>query len=296
MTAIGYLIGVDGGGTGARARLSDAGGVVLGEGLGGPGNIRLGLATAWANIAAAIDGALAAAGLSRAIFAQTSIALGLAGIIDEADAAAAISAGPAFRRAVAVSDAHIACLGAFAGRDGAILIAGTGSAAHAVVDGVGRPFFGWGFEIDDRGSAADLGRNAIAAALEALDGLAPETMLTREVRERIGGAAGAIVQWITAARPGDYGAIAPIVFAAARRDDPVGLSLVRRSTADLERMIARLREIGARRVCLVGGMAPHIAPWLSAAARDGLTVPEHDAIAGAFLLARRSMTEDQQDR
>lgn len=296
MTAIGYLIGVDGGGTNARARLSDAGGLVLGEGSGGPGNIRLGIATAWANIAAAIDGALAEAGLSQAIFAQTSIALGLAGIVDEADAAAIVSAGPAFRRAVAVSDAHIACLGAFAGRDGAILITGTGSAAHAVVDGIGQPVFGWGFEVDDKGSAADLGRSAIAAALEALDGLAFETALTREVRERIGGAAGAIVQWITAALPRDYGAIAPIVFAAARKDDPVGLSLVRRSAADLERMIARLREIGARRVCLMGGMAPHIAPWLSEEARDSLTFPEQDAIAGAFLLARRSMTEDPQDR
>lgn len=293
MTAVGYLIGVDGGGTTARARLCDAAGAPLGEGAGGPGNIRLGLKTAWANIATAIDGALAAAGLSRAIFARTSIALGLAGIVDAADAAATVSAGPAFGRAVAVSDAHIACLGAFAGQDGAILITGTGSAAHAVVDGIGRPVFGWGFEVDDKGSAAALGRNAISAALEAHDGLVPESALTRAVREAIGGTPGAMVQWITAARPNDYGTIAPMVFAAAREGDVVAVSLVRRSAADLERMIARLVDIGAHQVCLMGGMAPHIEPWLARAARDRLTVPEDDAIAGAFQLARQSIDEDE---
>lgn len=294
MTAAGYLIGVDGGGTSARARLYDAGGNALGEGVGGPGNIRLGLAIAWANIATAIDGALAAAGLSRAIFAQTSIALGLAGIVDKADADATVSAGPDFQRAAAVSDAHIACLGAFAGGDGAILITGTGSAAYAIVGGIGRSIFGWGFEVDDKGSAAALGRSAITAALDALDGLAPETALTRDVRDRIGGSAGAIVQWITAAQPKDYGTIAPMIFAAAGAGDAIGLSLVRRSAADLERMIARLTELGARQVCLMGGMAPHIAPWLADAARDILTPPKHDAVTGAFLLARGPINEDDQ--
>ncbi|WP_174278450.1 BadF/BadG/BcrA/BcrD ATPase family protein, partial [Sphingomonas bacterium] len=202
-------------------------------------------------------------------------------------------AGPAFARAVAVSDAHIACLGAFAGRDGAILITGTGSAAHAVIDGVGRPVFGWGFEVDDKGSAAALGRDAIAGALDAHDGLLPETELTRGVRGVIGGTAGAMVKWITAARPKDYGALAPMILAAARDGDAFGLSLVRRSAADLDRMIARLVAMGASRVCLMGGMALYIEPWLAPRARDSLTPPEHDAITGASLLARRSIHEDE---
>lgn len=286
-----YLIGVDGGGTAARARLCDAGGVLLGEGRGGPGNIRLGLATAWANVAAAIDGALTTAGLSRAIFARTSIALGLAGIVDAADGATTVSAGPAFGRAVAVSDAHIACLGAFAGEDGAILITGTGSAAHAIVGGVGRPVFGWGFEVDDKGSAAALGRSAITTAVEALDGLGPDTALTREVRAAIGEAPGAMVQWITAARPKDYGTLAPLVLAAAKAGDAIGVALVHRSAGEVDRMIARLAEIGAQRVCLMGGMAEHIAPWLDRAARDRLTAPRQDAVDGAFLLARQHLDQ-----
>ena len=37
------LLGVDGGGTWCRARLADTAGKILGEGLAGPANIRLGL-------------------------------------------------------------------------------------------------------------------------------------------------------------------------------------------------------------------------------------------------------------
>ena len=292
MTATRYVIGVDGGGTSARARLLDAEGRLLGEGNGGPGNVRLGLGVAWTNIMRAIDGALAAAGLARAALERTTVALGLAGIVDEADAAAAIAAGPAFGRAVAVSDAHIACLGAFDGGDGAILITGTGSAAHAIIDGHGRPFFGWGFEVDDKGSAAALGRSAIAAALEARDGLAPETALTRDVRERIGGTAGAMVQWITAARPKDYGTLAPHVFAAAGAGDEVAVSLIQGAAVDVDRMVRRLGEAGARRTCLMGGMAPHIAPWLAPSTRDALALPQQDALGGAILLARHTINRD----
>lgn len=283
--SLAYFIGIDGGGTGCRARLRGADGALLGEGQGGPGNIRLGLDQVWGNLNAAIDGALAAAGLGRDIFARTSIGLGLAGIVDEASAAATIAAGPSFARASAVSDAHIACLGAFAGGDGAILIAGTGSAAYALIDGKGIAMFGWGFEVDDKGSAASLGRSAITAALDGHDGLGPDTDFTRAVRRALGDAPGAMVDWITAARPRDYGSIAPMVMTFAQSGDAVAVELIRRSAAEVEAMMTRLCELGADRICLVGGMAEHLEPWLSPWAHGVLAPRAHDAADGAILLA-----------
>lgn len=281
----GWFIGLDGGGTGTRAQLRDAGGALLGTGQGGPGNIRLGLDVAWTNLDAAIDGALAQAGLGRDILGETRIGVGLAGIVDDASAAATVAAGPACAGITAVSDAHIACLGAFAGGDGAILIAGTGSAGYALVDGRATAIFGWGFEVDDKGSAASLGRSAITAALDGHDGLAPDTDFTRAVRQALGGANGPMVDWITAARPRDYGGIAPLVMNFAARGDAIARALVARSAAEVQAMMTRLAELGAPRICLVGGMADHIAPWLDPWAKGVLAPRMHDAADGAVLLA-----------
>ena len=276
--------GVDGGGTKCRVRLRDAGGTLLGEAEGGSGNVRLGLDLVWGNIIAALDDVLAQAGLDRSAYGRISLGLGLAGISRADDAEATIAAGPKFARCDAASDAHTACLGAFSGRDGGILISGTGSAAHAWVGGQSYQIGGWGFEVCDNGSAADLGRSAIREALMGYDGLAPETDFTRALIARFGQPAD-IVHWVTTAKPRDFGALAPMIMSHAGKGDIVAVALVEKSAHDLGRYIARLHEIGARKVCLVGGMAPVFMPWLSSWARSVLAEPEHDALEGAIMLA-----------
>ncbi len=276
--------GVDGGGTNCRVRLRDAQGRLLGEGISGSGNIRLGLELVWGNILAALDQALAQAGRSRTAFARMSLGLGLAGISDAGDAAQTLAAGPKFARADAASDAHTACLGAFSGRDGGILISGTGSAAYAWVGGRGQQVGGWGFEVCDDGSAASLGRESLRAALRGVDGLAPQSDFTRTLMARFGQPAD-VVHWVTQAKPRDYGALAPMAITFAEARDPVAVALVERQAADIGRYVERLIEIGAARVCLVGGMAGPFMPWLGEAARGRLAEAEHDALEGAILLA-----------
>lgn len=291
MTGSDILIGVDGGGTGCRARLRNRSGELLGEGAGGPGNVRLGLDLVWTNILRAVDGALEQAGLDRSVLPEASIGLGLAGIVDDASGAAVLGAGPRFGAARAVSDAYTACLGAFSGRDGAILICGTGSAGFAVVAGTGIPIFGWGFEIDDRGSAAALGRLAIQAAIDAHDGLGPATDFTRAIFAATGGSPAALIKWTSKAQPRDYGGLAPHAMIFAERGDPVALALLREVVTDVEARLRRLTETGAQRVCLLGGMAKHLERWLSPWARSVLVEREQDALDGAILLARCSLEE-----
>ena len=276
--------GVDGGGTRCRVRLRDAQGVLVGEGTSGSGNVRLGLDLVWGNVLAALDQALAEGGRNRTAFSRLSLGLGMAGISDAGDAARVIAAGPKFARVEASSDAHTACLGAFSGRDGGIVISGTGSAAYAWVAGKGTQVGGWGFELCDKGSAADLGRSALRAALEGQDGLAPHSEMTRSLLARFGTAA-EIVHFVTSARPRDYGALAPTVMGFAETGDAVAVSLVERQAADIGVYVARLGEIGAAKVCLVGGMAKPFAPWLSEATRACLAEPDSDALEGALLLA-----------
>lgn len=276
--------GVDGGGTKCRVRLRDGEGRLIGQAEGGPANIRLGLPLIWSNILDALQQAQQQAGDTTPLD-RIAIGLGLAGIADASDADRTIAAGPRFARCDAASDAHTACLGAFSSRDGAILISGTGSAGYAWVGGKAHPVGGWGFEVCDDGSAADLGRQALRVTLQAEDGLTPKSDFTDALLRHFGRQAD-IVHWVTDATPRDYGALAPLVMDHANRKDPIAVALVEQQAQHIGRYIARLIALGASKVCLVGGMAPVFMPWLSPAAREGLAEPEQDALDGAILLAR----------
>ena len=277
--------GVDGGGTHCRVRLRDAEGRLLGQAEGGPGNIRLGLNLVWTNILAALDQALSQANQPSVSWDRISIGLGLAGIADASDVEKTIKAGPRFARIDAGTDAHTACLGAFSGRDGGLLIAGTGSAAYAWVGGRGHPVGGWGFEVGDDGSAAALGREAIRASLHAWDGLGTSTEFTRAVIAHFGGHPADIVHWVTTAKPRDFGQLAPLTMLHADEGDSVAVAIVERSAQDLGRYIHRLNELGCTRVCLVGGMSKPFAPWLAPWTASILAEPELDALDGAILMA-----------
>ena len=65
-----------------------------------------------------------------------------------------------FRSVIYIHDATIACIGAHGGRDGGIVIVGTGSVGFAVVEGREFRIGGYGFPISDEGSGADLGLHA----------------------------------------------------------------------------------------------------------------------------------------
>ncbi len=289
-----YLIGVDGGGTTCRVRLTDVGGHILGTGTGGAANVRLGIDLAWGHILDAIDQALAEARLGREIFPVTAVGLALAGVVNDLDIRRTIEAGPRLGGAVVCSDAHGACLGAFAGRDGGIVICGTGSAAYAWVEGQGHAVGGWGFEVCDNGSSANLGREAIRAALRGYDDLLPATDFTRAVMARFGGQPADIVEWVDTALPRDYGALAPIVMDFAAEGDPVAVGIVEATARDLGIYIDKLRRLGAPKVCLLGGLSGPIRPWMAPWTDNVLASPLHDAVHGALIFARHACQGEAQ--
>ena len=73
-------LGVDGGGSGCRARLEDERGAVLGEGTSGPASTRIGIDKAWRSIMRACTAAAEQAGIDRQEFAAMHAAIGLAGL------------------------------------------------------------------------------------------------------------------------------------------------------------------------------------------------------------------------
>ena len=184
----------------------------------------------------------------------------------------------------AANDAIAGCLGAHGGGDGALVIAGTGSAAIARIGGSERVIGGRGFLLGDDGSTARVGAEAIRAALRAYDGVGPASSLTEEVMRRFGDPLVA-TQWALTAKPAGYGAFMPLVFERAAAGDAVALAIVAAAARAIDALIAANRALGATRVVLVGGINPAISPISLDASRGALREPLFDDADGAILIA-----------
>ncbi len=281
------FVGVDGGGTRCRARLCDGRGRCLGEGIAGAANTRLGLDQAFSAIRAACVNALQMAGLPAEWLDQLHAGLGLAGL-NLASQRARLDAYPhPFASMTAASDAYIACLGAHAGRDGGIVILGTGSCGCIVRNGHCCTLGGWGFQLGDQGSGARLGLQALRQTLLARDGLRSSSALSRCLAARFDDDPEALVHWAESAVPGDYATLAPVVFEHAQRGDPLALELVAATAGEAVSLIRAVHQRGAPHTALLGGLARPLLPYLPPATRRLLTEPSGDALTGALLLIRR---------
>lgn len=230
------IIGVDGGGTKTAAFIAavDATGVIttLGEGYGGSSNVRaVGAAHAKTNLDVAIDAAHLAAKTANATADYAVLALAGSSLAD----VQAIVTDWAERRDLArhvdiVHDAEpVLAIGVPRG-PGIGLIVGTGSVAiGADAAGVKSVIGGWGHWFGDQGSGFDLGRRALAAVAEAVDGIGAETILVRRITARLHvehpreiarqlGMSIDIRQEIAA--------LAPLVLAAAKQGDAVAEGII----------------------------------------------------------------------
>ncbi|MBZ9754338.1 N-acetylglucosamine kinase [Mesorhizobium sp. ESP6-5] len=284
-----YFLGVDGGGTGCRARLEDAQGTVLGQGLSGPATTRLGIEAAWTSVAKAFGAAIEEAGFAPAETAKIHAGIGLAGIGRKGALEALRAIAHPFASIDFVSDGIGACLGAHSGRDGAIVIAGTGSIGLGFVEGRDLRAGGYGFPISDEGSGADLGLKAVQLALRAHDGRHERTALLAEVMQRFAGDPMEAVAWMDRASATDYAALAPMVMRHADQGDPVGRRIVQGAAEQIDTLVRVLFEKGALRVTLLGGLASPLEPWLSPDVRRRLKPADGDAVSGAIILAKRSV-------
>lgn len=280
------FVGIDGGGTGCRARLADAHGSILGEGRGGPASVRLGVDVAWQAVTEAVGAALRSAGVSEEQQAIYGCAA-LAGISRDG-ARDALEAKPhSFARLMFTSDSRAACLGAHAGADGGIVIAGTGSIAFALMADQDIRIGGYGIPVSDEGSGADCGIAAVRALLIALDGRCEPTAFTNAMAQKFIGGASAVVAWMDRASGTDYAAFAPLVFDYADQHDPVAKVIAVDAGHKISALVHALAKRGVPRIALLGGLSRRILLYLDEAARVRISPAKGDAMDGALLLARR---------
>jgi glucosamine kinase len=280
--------GVDGGGTGCRARIQDADGRLLGTGIAGPAALRLGIDRSLAEVIKACRAALEEAGLQPDALGSVHAAVGLAGVGRKGALEELMLKPHPFRSVAYVHDATIACIGAHGARDGGIVIVGTGSVGFAVVGGREFRVGGYGFPISDEGSGADVGLHAIRLALRAYDDRAVDSNLTRDVMTRFNNDPFEAVAWMDPATATDYATFAPLVLRHADAGDPVARRIVRDAAEQIDELVRRLAECGASRIALLGGLASSMQPWLAPDVQRRLVPVEGDAVDGALHLARQA--------
>ncbi len=278
-----YFLGIDGGGSKCRARIRDDRGKLLGEAVGGSSNIYQDFEGSLANIVSAATEAARSAAID---LSDLHAGLGLAGIVTSVGVEKIQAAHLPFATVTADNDAFIACVGAFSGQNGGIVIAGTGSIGLGLVDGQRHMVGGWGFQLGDHGSGAWLGHHAVRRAALVLDGLLQPTGLIDAVLERSGRTRQTLSRWSETAVPKDYAAFAPLVFEHAAKADVQGMTIVIEGASAISKLGNALLARGAQRLCLMGGLSQVYLPYLNADVRAALVPPQADAVDGAIMLAR----------
>jgi glucosamine kinase len=280
-----FFLGIDGGGSRCRARIRDVNGTLLAEATGGASNIYQDFRGALATIMETSRTAAQTAGLSTQ---HLHAGLGIAGIVTSVGAEKIVEAALPFASVTVDNDAYAACVGAFGGGDGGIVIAGTGSIGFALVGGQRHMVGGWGFQLGDHGSGAWVGHHAVRRAALALDGLLQPTRLITDVLSRTGGNRLDLSRWSEQAKPKDYAQFAPLVFECAAQGDVQGMMIVIEGASAISNLGRALLARGAKAICLLGGLARAYPPYLDADVKQALADPGADAVDGAIMMARRA--------
>lgn len=291
------FVGVDGGGSGSRALVTDAGGRELGRADGPPAAVdptdpAAAVRAALRTVRSAVEeagGELPAASLCAAL-------AGAGGAAERAAVEEGLREAGAAERVRATTDAEAALEDAFGPGPGVVLVAGTGSCAWARGrDGRTARAGGWGPVAGDEGSGYDLGRRALRAATRAADGRGPPTRLLQAALAATGSdSVRQLARWAAEAERAEAAALAPRVVEAAAAGDPVASRLVSWARAELVNA-ARAAAAGAglsvrgAAVALAGGLVDPggpLRPEAAAALRDAGFRVLTDAVDGARGAAR----------
>jgi N-acetylglucosamine kinase-like BadF-type ATPase len=266
------VAGIDGGGTRTRLALVNEDGTLVGYAEAasccftdrGLDPARQALADVW-------NAAWKSAGASPR--PADALYLGLGSVLSDADAhtncTLAESLGLARPGHVrSGNDAWSALAGGLAGRPGILLISGTGSACLGRnSDGETWRAGGWGYLLDDVGSAHALGQAALIAATRDADGRGEPTSLTALVKQALGLSDLKEIfrklhhEGVTRA---EVAALAPRVVVHAEAGDRVARRIIEAGVEGLVEMVvtvARRLRLARPELALTGGLITHAASF-----------------------------------
>jgi N-acetylglucosamine kinase-like BadF-type ATPase len=263
-----YIIGIDGGGTKTHCLLTDFTGNVLQECFGGPSNFLVqGIEPVSSTLFSLINSCteklkihtedidivlLGTTGAGRRTDAER-LELGFADYLTKEKAKLNL-----FR---VESDARIALEGAFSGRPGSILIAGTGSImfgkdAIGTVHRVG----GFGRYLGDEGSGYILGKKGLMAVSKEFDGRGQKTLISELLKEKFKIDSPEILITEIYKSNFDIASVAPLVIEAAEKKDSLAKKIIEDESDELILHISTMQKKVNEKilyVAFVGGIITH---------------------------------------
>ena len=260
-----YTLGIDGGGSRARALLCDTLGQIIGQGLSGGTNPRTSATEELKlHLQEAIEQATRSIDCSKIIAAH----FGLAGA-GEADTRAKVKkiTKELLGKQTACTIGHdleIALAGGLANKTGIVLVVGTGSACYGrTCDGRSAKCGDWGDLVDDVGSGSWIGLRGLQACVSQTDGRLTESPLKQAVMGFL-----KIDHMNTfKARIHDSGLsrserarLAPIILNLASAGDAASIAIVAEGVGSLSNCVycaSRQLSIKAPSVLLSGGLLKH---------------------------------------
>lgn len=262
----GYLIGIDGGGTKTHGIIADFNCNAIAETVGGSANFQmLGVEPVAKLLVNLIYELVDKAGCK---ISDVKLAvLGLTGAGREKDREKIYNGLINFAKdnnlslpkIIIETDARIALEGAFMGKAGIILIAGTGSVMFAKdIDGKIHRVGGWGRFIGDEGSAFVMGREALRAVAKYVDGRGEETILKSLIFDEFN--ITDLMQIVSEIYSGkfDIAKVAPIVMKAVEMGDAVAKKILDQACDELlahvKAMLNKAKFGETVKLSLIGGV------------------------------------------
>lgn len=286
------FIGIDGGASKCKVRVEDAAGNLIGQAVGDPANIRLSVDNTWHSIYQTLEEILKPQHISlHDKQYQFHVGMGLAGCEMIEAKQDFLSRAHPFSTLQLISDAHIACLGAHSGKDGAIIIIGTGVVGYQIQAGVRSIVGGWGFPHDDEGGGAWLGLEATRLTLQFLDQRIASTPMLEAIFAFFNRDQAYLIAWANKANSSEFARLAPLVIEHSQLNDAGAICLMQTAAGAINLIAYALEKKQVEKTqplacSLFGGVAPFIEPWLGRELRARLKPQDSDANAGAILMIR----------
>ena len=307
-----YIIGIDGGGTKTDCAVADLEGNILFKTKGNPSNF---LVEGTEKVSGSILNLIEECKNQFKLDYQNieAVLIGTAGAGRQSDAERlkisfieySKRKGINLKNFIVESDARIALEGAFTGKPGAILIAGTGSIIlgkdnKGNIHRVG----GFGRKIGDEGSGYNLGRKGLNAASKQFDGRTTFTLISKYLKEKFNIDSAETIITEIYKNNFDIASIAPLVISAAENNDEAALKIISDEVDELLLHISAMKQklsLSRLNLTFIGGLINNdnfYSKKLKEKIKEKfpeiqIQPPENSPVAGAIIMAKKIIMKNQ---
>ncbi|MDE0313459.1 MAG: ATPase [Candidatus Poribacteria bacterium] len=299
---MGYIIGIDGGGTKTVGLLTTETGKHIAKVQVGPSNYHVVGTEQTHDVLKEIISQLSANFGSTALN-SIRFCIGMAGLGREEDREVigqiCDKIGISKNR-ILTHDAHIALVGGIGKQEGVIIISGTGSIVYGIdSNGIEVRASGWGYLLGDEGSGYDIALKGLQAVARAADKREPPTELTHLILNKLDlDTPNDLIRWTHAASRDEIAGLAAVVFKAIEIGDTKAEKIVDSAFSELacavETVVMQLELTHPFEIVFSGGnllhqpiLANKLQRWIEKIIIGSSVIfPKHEPAYGAVLLAK----------